>query len=133
MRRAWRTAELAGYTDARITDLLKEFDYGRYEGMTTQQIHELDPEWEIYRDGCPSGETPEQVYARANEFIALATRDPEHSRALAFSHGHFSRAVAAAWIYAQIAIAARLQLDVATLNVLRDGDRGRLIVLWNAP
>jgi probable phosphoglycerate mutase len=133
MRRAWRTAELAGYPDARITDLLKEFDYGRYEGMTTQQIHELDPEWEIYRDGCPSGETPEQVYARANEFIALATRDPEQSRALAFSHGHFSRAVAAAWIDAQIAIAARLQLDVATLNVLRDGDRGRLIVLWNAP
>jgi probable phosphoglycerate mutase len=133
MQRAWRTAELAGYTNAKVTDLLKEFDYGRYEGLTTQQIHELDPEWEIYRDGCPDGETPHQVYARANEFIELATQNPQHARALAFSHGHFLRAVAAAWIRAHITIAARLQLDVATLNVLRDGERGRLVALWNAP
>jgi broad specificity phosphatase PhoE len=133
MRRALRTAQLAGFEHPEITDLLKEVDYGRYEGLTSKQIHETDPGWEIYRDGSPEGETPEQIYARANRFIELVTSRRQEGRVLAFSHGHFLRAIAAAWIDAAITIAARLQLDVATLSIMRDGDRGRVIALWNAP
>jgi len=132
MQRALRTAQLAGFEHPEITDLLKEVDYGRYEGLTSQQIHETDPGWEIYRDGSPDGETPEQIHARANRFIELVTSRRKEGRVLAFSHGHFLRAIAAAWIDAAITIAARLQLDVATLSIVRDGERGRVIALWNA-
>src|SRR2546429_267687 len=76
MQRAWRTAELAGFQNPQITPLLQEVDYGRYEGLTTKQIHESDPDWELYKDGSPGGETPQQIYTRAQEFIALATRHP---------------------------------------------------------
>jgi len=132
MRRAIQTAHLAGYDHPQITDLLKEVDYGRYEGLTSAQIHESDPDWEIYRDGSPGGETPAQIYARAIEFVELA-RSHGAGRVLAFAHGHIGRALAVAWIQADIAVATRLQLDVATLNVLRDADHGRVIALWNAP
>jgi broad specificity phosphatase PhoE len=131
MQRALRTAQLAGFDDPEVTPLLKEFDYGRYEGLTSKQIHETDPDWELYKDGCPGGETPKEVYARAEQFIELATRRPE-GRAIAFAHGHILRAVAVAWIKAAITVATGLQLDVATVNIVRDGDRGRVIALWNA-
>jgi broad specificity phosphatase PhoE len=131
MQRALRTAQLAGYDDPAVTDLLKEFDYGSYEGLTTREIHAADPEWELYRDGCPHGESPAQVYARAQRFIDLVKSERE-GRALAFAHGHILRAVAVAWIGADIMVAANLQLDVATLDILRDADHGRVIALWNA-
>jgi probable phosphoglycerate mutase len=133
MQRARRTAELAGFPHPDITDLLREVDYGRYEGLTTAQIRESDPGWELYRDGCPGGETPAQVYARAQAFIDLAT-GAGAQRALAFAHGHILRAVAVAWIGAGIEVAAGLYLDVATLSILRadNGGHGRVIALWNA-
>ncbi|HKC18747.1 MAG TPA: histidine phosphatase family protein [Candidatus Dormibacteraeota bacterium] len=131
MQRALRTAQLAGFEHPEITDLLQEFDYGEYEGLTTEQIRAKDPGWDLYRDGCPGGESPTEVYARAERFIALVAKLGEE-RALAFAHGHILRAVAVAWISASITVATNLQLDVATLNILRDGDHGRVIVLWNA-
>ena len=131
MQRAKSTAELAGFPHATMTDLLKEADYGRYEGMTTNQIHQENPGWELYHDGCPGGETPAQLYARAQEFIELATRSGD-GRVIAFSHGHILRAIGTAWIGADISVAAGLQLDVASISVLRDADRGRVIALWNA-
>ena len=133
MQRARRTAELAGFADATVSDLLREVDYGRYEGLTSAQIHESDPDWELYRDGCPGGETPGQVYARAQAFIDLVSTSGRR-RGLAFAHGHILRAVAIAWVRADITVAAGLQLDVATLNILRDDEaHGRVIALWNAP
>ena len=131
MQRARRTAELAGFPQPSITDLLKEADYGQFEGLTTNQIHDLDPDWELYHDGCPGGESPAQLYERASKFIDLATELGD-GRAIAFSHGHILRAIAVAWITVDITVAARLQLDVATISILRDADRGRLIALWNA-
>ena len=131
MLRALRTSELAGFEHPEITPLLKEADYGRYEGLTTSQIHESDPDWELYRDGSPGGETPTQIYSRACDFIEVATADGP-DRVLAFAHGHILRAIAVAWIRADITVAAGLQLDVANLNILRDADRGRVIALWNA-
>jgi len=131
MQRALRTAELAGFEHPQITDLLKEVDYGRYEGLTSSQIHESEPGWELYKDGSPGGETPAQVYARAQAFVGLA-RQRSEGRVIAFGHGHILRAVAVAWIGAGITVAAGLQLDVASLNILRDGDDRRVIALWNA-
>jgi broad specificity phosphatase PhoE len=131
MQRALRTAQLAGFEHPEVTPLLKEFDYGGYEGLTTQQIHASDPVWDLYRDGCPNGESPAQVYARAGRFIDLVTGRGE-GRALAFGHGHILRAIAVAWISADITVAIHLQLDVGTLDILRDADHGRVIALWNA-
>ena len=132
MQRASRTAQLAGFQEPQITPLLQEVDYGSYEGLTTQQIHESSPAWELYHDGSPGGETPAQIYARAQDFISVAT-DPAAGRVIAFAHGHILRAIAVAWIEADLTVAAGLQLDVATLNILRDDDHGRVIALWNGP
>src|SRR2546426_267852 len=131
MQRARRTAELAGFDDPQVTSLLQEVDYGQYEGLTSQQIHELDPDWEVYKDGCPDGESPAQIYARAQAFIQLVARHGD-ARGISFAHGHILRAVAVAWIDADLRVATGLQLDVATLNILRDADRGRVVALWNA-
>ncbi len=127
--RAHRTAELAGMTDIRVTPLLREFDYGEYEGITSAEIDRRRPGWQIYMDGCPGGESPEQVYARARMFFRLV--DGLEGAAIAFTHGHFSRALAAAWTALGIQAAARLVMDTASISVLRDGDRGRVVQLWN--
>jgi broad specificity phosphatase PhoE len=131
LQRATRTAEIAGFPSHQVTPLLREFDYGDYEGITTKAIHDSRPEWEIYKDGCPGGETPAQIYTRALEFIALA--ESNGGRVLAFAHGHILRAVAVAWMSLEITAAARLLLDVATVSVLRQDENGRLLAVWNAP
>lgn len=132
LQRARRTAEIAGFSNAQLTPLLREFEYGDYEGLTTREIHAQRPGWELFRNGCPGGETPAQVYARAQEFTRLCEKSG--GRVLAFAHGHILRAVAAAWLQLDIATAASLQLDVGTLSRLRDdSDHGRLLAMWNAP
>ncbi|MDQ2923423.1 MAG: histidine phosphatase family protein [Candidatus Dormibacteraeota bacterium] len=129
MQRARKTAELAGFKNPEISDLLREVDYGDYEGLTSKEIHDKNPSWEVYADGSPGGETPVQIYSRAQAIITLAGKSG--GRVLLFSHGHTLRAVGAAWIRADISVATGLMLDVATLCVLRD-DGHRLINLWNA-
>ena len=137
LQRARHTAELAGFPKANITELLCEVDYGRYEGLTTAQIHESQSDWELYADGCPGGETPAQIYARAEAFVELATSTSTTTtttdrRVIAFGHGHILRAVAVAWIQADIIVAPRLFLDVASLSILRERDpHGRVVALWN--
>jgi probable phosphoglycerate mutase len=131
MQRARRTAELAGFDHPQITAVLKEVDYGTYEGLTSAAIRQANPDWELYRDGCPGGETPAHIYARAQEFIDLAT-EHQDQRILAFAHGHILRAIASAWIQADITLAAKLQLDVAAISILRGGERARVIGLWNS-
>jgi probable phosphoglycerate mutase len=132
LRRALRTAQLAGFATPDVTDLLREVDYGRYEGLTTDQIHASNPGWELYRDGCPDGETPAQIHARARAFVQLATSHQHDGAAIAFAHGHILRAIAVAWIEAELVVAGHLELDVATLNLLRTTDRGNVVALWNA-
>lgn len=132
LQRAIRTAVIAGFPDPRQTPLLREFDYGEYEGATSQEIHARNPGWELFRDGCPGGETPAQVNARAEEFIRLC--EEVSGRILAFAHGHILRAVAVAWLRLDITTAAGFELDVATVSRLRDdSERGRLIAMWNSP
>ena len=129
MQRARNTAALAGFENPQISDLLREVEYGDYEGLTSKEIHDKNPSWEVYADGSPGGETPVQIYSRALAIIALAGKSG--GRVLFFSHGHTLRAVGAAWLRADISMATGLMLDVATLCVLRD-DGHRLITLWNA-
>ena len=131
MQRARRTAEIAGFPNATITDLLREYDYGAYEGLTTAQIQASKPGWELYHDGCPGGESPADVYERAERFIELAAG--AGGNVLAFSHGHMLRTVAVAWMTLHVTAASRLKLDVATLSELVSSDRGRELALWNAP
>jgi len=131
MQRALRTAQIAGFPHPEVTPLLKEFDYGEYEGLTSKQIQETRPGWDLYRDGCPGGESPAQVYARAEAFLELAVS--HQGTVLAFAHGHILRAVAVAWMNLDITAASRLLLDVATMNRLVEEPHGRELALWNAP
>ena len=131
MQRARRTAEIAGFASPEVTPLLQEYDYGQYEGLTTAQIRASRPEWELFHDGCPGGETPAQVYARAGEFIALAAKSD--GNVLAFAHGHIIRTIAVAWMAVDVTFAARMLLDVATLSKLVEDGRGRELSMWNAP
>lgn len=129
LRRALRTAELAGFPDPTVTPLLREWDYGAYEGRTSQEIWRERPGWEIFHDGCPGGETPQQAYERASRFLGLL--DGLEGAALAFSHGHLLRTLGVAWAGLDVTAGAHLALDPAAVGVLRAGNRGRLVQLWN--
>jgi broad specificity phosphatase PhoE len=97
LQRASKTCELAGYgAVARVDPDLVEWDYGQFEGKLTGDILKERPGWELFRDGCPGGESPEQVAARADAFIARA-REIEGD-VLAFSSGHIIRMIAARWL-----------------------------------
>jgi broad specificity phosphatase PhoE len=128
LQRALRTAELAGFEPA-LTPLLREFDYGEYEGMTSEEIWRHRPGWQLFVDGCPGGESPSQVQARTRSFLALV--EGVDGAVAAFSHGHLLRVLATAWADLDASAAASLALDTATISVLHDGSRGRVIQRWN--
>ena len=97
LQRAVRTCELAGFGEAGVIDRdLLEWDYGDYEGRRTSETHKERPGWQLLRDGCPGGETPGQVAARADRVIARVRAIPED--VLIFSSGHFLRVLAARWL-----------------------------------
>lgn len=129
LRRSLRTAELAGVEHPTVTPLLREFDYGEYEGLTTDEIRRERPGWELFRDGCPGGESPAEAAARARAFLA-GLAGVEGTVAV-FSHGHFMRALALVWLDMDVSAGAGLGLDAAAVGVLREGSRGRLILRWN--
>jgi broad specificity phosphatase PhoE len=133
-QRALKTCELAGLgAIARVEPDLAEWDYGDYEGLRTLQIHKERMDWNIFADGCPNGEVPDQVSARADRLIQKLEA-LEGSVAL-ISHGHFSRVLAARWIGMPVISGQRLMLDTGTLSILQDDPRhpeNRVISLWNA-
>jgi probable phosphoglycerate mutase len=132
--RARRTCELAGLGPvAEIEPDLAEWDYGDYEGLLSAEILKGRPDWNIYRDGCPDGESPGQISARADRLI-VRLRGLVGNVAL-FSHGHFGRVLAARWIGLPLGEAQRFQLDTASLGILsyeRDRVESPVIALWNA-
>ena len=130
LRRARETCELAGYRGAaEIVDDLREWDYGDYEGLTTPEIRERDPDWILWRDGCPGGEGPQQVGARADRVLA---RVAEVERvALAFAHGHLLRVLTARWLEMEVAAGARFKLEAAALGVLGHERENAVIERWN--
>ena len=134
LRRARETCELAGLgCHARISGELLEWDYGEYEGRSSAEIRAEAPGWNVFRDGCPGGETPAQVSERADRLIAAALA-LEGNIAL-FSHGQFGCALAARWIGLAILEAQHFELDPASVSVLapKPGHpRVPVIGQWNA-
>jgi probable phosphoglycerate mutase len=128
--RARETCELAGLGDEmQICEDLREWDYGEYEGLTTPQIWEQNPDWVLWRDGCPGGESPEQVGARADRALdRLRAADGE---AIAFAHGHILRVVAARWIGMPPAAGARFALGAGSLSTLGFERQTEVISRWN--
>ena len=132
LQRARETCDLAGLGEqAMIEPDLVEWNYGEYEGLTTKQIQLARPGWSLFRDGCPGGEMPEEVGARADRVIAKA-RKIEGSVAL-FAHGHIFRVLAARWINLPANYAEHFLLDTATLNVLGYYYDSPALKVWNAP
>lgn len=130
LQRARETCELAGLADRAIVESdLMEWNYGRYEGLTTEQIHENAPGWMIFRDGAPSGETPEQVGLRADRVIARA-RSAKGNVAL-FAHGHVLRVLGARWIGLSPQSGQHFLLDTGTFCVLSYYRQTPAMQLWN--
>jgi len=97
LQRASKTCELAGFgAKAEVDRDLVEWDYGRFEGMLTADIVKERPNWELFRDGCPGGESPGDVAARADRFVAKAQKST--GNVVAFSSGHTIRMITARWL-----------------------------------
>lgn len=117
LQRALRTCELAGFgAVAEIAPTLVEWNYGDYEGLQTAQILKKHPDWHLFRDGCPNGESPSQVGARAD--AALARVRQVEGDVLIFSSGHFLRALAARWLGLEPGAGRYFMLKTASLSAL---------------
>jgi probable phosphoglycerate mutase len=132
LQRVRRTCELAGY--GRLADVdpdLSEWHYGDYEGLTTEDICKQRPDWQLFRDGCPGGERPEEVAIRADRVITRVRRIG--CAVLLFSSGHFLRVLAARWIGLKASEGRRLFLGTASLSALgyEHGPDEPVLRLWN--
>jgi probable phosphoglycerate mutase len=117
LQRAACTCRLAGFgAVAELDHDLVEWNYGEYEGRTSDEIHAERPDWQLFRDGCPGGESPDQVGARADRFLNKV-RGPEGD-ALVFSSGHFLRVLASRWLGLEARNGQYLLLGTASLSAL---------------
>jgi probable phosphoglycerate mutase len=125
------TCEFAGLAArAEVTDDLAEWNYGDYEGRTTESIREEDPGWTIFTSDPPGGETADQVAARADRVLARAVA--ARGVVALFSHGHFLRVLGARWIAQPARAGAWLGLDTATLSFLGHEREQRVLRVWNS-
>jgi broad specificity phosphatase PhoE len=133
LRRARRTCELAGYGAlAEIDPDLVEWDYGEYEGRRGADIRAERPDWNLFRDGCPGGETPQQVTARADRVVGRVRAIP--GDVLLFTSGHFIRVLAARWLGLEPTENSRyFMLSTASLSALGyENDLSRPVIrFWN--
>ncbi len=132
LQRARRTCELAGYGGrAERWDDILEWDYGEYDGRTTDEIKQGRPGWDLFRDGCPGGESVSEVGARADRVVERLRR--LDGTVLLFGHGHFFRVLGARWIGLPPSAGRVLVLSTAAVSVLgyeHDRDDPGLL-LWN--
>jgi probable phosphoglycerate mutase len=133
LQRAHRTCELAGFrAGAQIDPDLVEWDYGEYEGPRGAEIRAERPEWNLFRDGCPGGETPENVKIRADRVVNRVRAID--GNALLFTSGHFIRVLAARWLGLEPSANSRyFMLSTATLSALGyENDLSRPVIrFWN--
>jgi len=132
LQRASRTCELAGFGAAAEIDRdLLEWNYGQYEGRRTMEIRAERPDWQLFRDGCPGGESPDQVGTRADRVVTRVRAI--RGDVLLFSSGHFLRVFSARWLGLEPGAGRYFVLITASLSAL--GYDGRLsqpvIQLWN--
>jgi broad specificity phosphatase PhoE len=131
LRRARHTCELAGFASrAEVVPNLVEWDYGDYEGVRSIDIRSKRPDWELFRDGCPGGESPQQVAKRADAVVDMVRS--VSGNVLIFSSGHFLRMLGARWTGIDTFAARTLMLSTASLSILGyENPRRPAIQLWN--
>jgi broad specificity phosphatase PhoE len=131
LRRAVQTCQLAGFGAVAEIDVdLMEWDYGEYEGRLSVDILAERPDWQLFRDGCPGGESPDDVAARADRVVERVRR--VGADVLLFSSGHFLRMLAARWIGAEPIVGRALMLSTASLSSLsHEHSTDPAIRLWN--
>lgn len=130
--RAHRTCEVAGFAAEAVIDSdLVEWNYGEYEGRLMSDILAIRPDWQLFRDGCPGGESPDQIGARARRFLGRV-RDIQGD-VLVFSSGHLLRVFAAQWLGVGVAAGKFLLLSTASLSTLgyEHNLSEPVISLWN--
>jgi broad specificity phosphatase PhoE len=130
-QRARQTAALAfPDTEAVVEPLLAEYDYGAFEGLTTAQIGVLSPGWNIWDNGCPGGESTDQVGWRADDFLHRYV-DASTQPVVVISHGHFSRILAARALRQSAATGRLFASATASVSVITDDHDQRCTSLWN--
>jgi broad specificity phosphatase PhoE len=129
--RARHTAELAGLHGAIIDDDLAEWNYGEYEGITTEEIRERDPNWLLWRDGCPGGESPAQVAARLDHVLDRARAALADGDVALVAHGHSLRVATARWLGLDVAAGALFALETATISRLGFEHGTEVLTAWN--
>ncbi|MFI0901131.1 histidine phosphatase family protein [Streptomyces sp. NPDC020983] len=132
LTRAVRTAELAGLSGAETDAHLTEWDYGRYEGLTAEQIQELKPGWELWRDGVDAGEDLGHVTSRADAFLGRIRPLLDKGDVAVVAHGHLSRILTARWLGLDASAARQFgHPHPGTINTL-GYEHGLPVVLgWN--
>jgi broad specificity phosphatase PhoE len=132
LQRAARTCELAGFGSvAEVGRDLVEWNYGDYEGLRTTEIRAKHPDWQLFRDGCPGGESPDQIGARADRVVSRVRAI--NGDVLIFSSGHILRVLATRWLGLETAAARFFMLNTASLSALgcENNLSQPVIRLWN--
>ena len=128
LKRALETCKICGFTPIVNPDL-REWNYGEYEGLTTPQVLEKNPGWNLFESGAPGGESPEQIVARAHHFLHQV-----HSlegKVAIFSHAHFLRIFATQWLGVAPTFGSELALSPASISILGYERDDRVIICWN--
>jgi probable phosphoglycerate mutase len=132
LQRAMDTCKLAGLGDqGQVRDDLHEWDYGDYEGITTAEIHERRPDWTLWRDGCPNGESAADVGARADRLVVEARAT--EGDVIFFGHGHMLRVIGARWVDLPPEDGGLLGLGTGSLCTLGYEHDLPILVHWNEP
>ncbi len=130
-KRALRTCELAGYGDrAERMEDLTEWNYGKYEGISTREIRQIDPSWTVFTSPTPGGETPEQVAARCDRIISRIK--PVRDDVLIFAHSHVLRVLIARWLELPPIEGRHFVLQTGTLNILSYEHEATVLISLNA-
>lgn len=132
-QRARRTAELGGLPVTAVVEDLAEWDYGQYEGLTTDEIRRTRPDWLLWTDGCPGGESPAEVGGRIDRVLAGVGALLAGGDVALVGHGHALRVLAARWLGLWPTEGRLLRLDTGTLSTLGLEHESRVVVRWNAP
>jgi probable phosphoglycerate mutase len=132
-KRALRTAELAGLTVDEVTDELAEWNYGDYEGLTTEQIREKVPNWTVWSHPIPNGESSEAAGSRASKLLDRVSGAMASGDVILIGHGHFSRVLTARWLELPAADGVRFGLDPAGTTVLGSERGERQVLRSNIP
>jgi broad specificity phosphatase PhoE len=117
LQRASRTCELAGFgaVAEKVPDLM-EWDYGEYDGLLIAEIRAKRPDWLVLRDGCPGGESPDRVAARADRVIARLRSIPGDT--LCFAHGHLIRVLTMRWVRLPLETGGRFKISAGSVSIL---------------